>query len=130
MIEEICDNPDEVKEQKREEKLKEVVDYIVTLEPSNLGLEISLHAIMGAANPRTIKVMAIVGACVLVVLIDTGSMHNFLDLGALCKMKLHCNSKDKVTNGAVVESEGMVANMSISIQGNLFDTGAYILNLM
>ncbi|XP_040996196.1 uncharacterized protein LOC121242393 [Juglans microcarpa x Juglans regia] len=133
LIEEICDNPEEVKGQKGEDKLKEVVDYIVTLEPSNYNPEISLHAIMGAANSRTMRVMATIGACVLVVLIDTCSTHNFLDPGALCKTKLHCDSKAKVVvkvaNGAVVESEGMISNMSLSIQGSLFDTGAYILSL-
>lgn len=61
MIKEICDHPDEDKRHIGEEKLKEVVDYIVTLQPSNSNPETSLNAIMGAANSRTMMVMAIVG---------------------------------------------------------------------
>lgn len=65
-------------------------------------------------------------------LIDKASMHNFQDLGALYKTKLSCKNEKvvvKVANGVVLESEGVIANMSLSIQGIIFETRAYILSL-
>ena len=49
--------------------------------------EISLHALRGLANNKIIKVEGRVGECKLMILIDSGSTHSFLDEGTAKKLK-------------------------------------------
>lgn len=58
------------------------------------------------------------------VLIDSGSIHNFLDLGVLQKIV-----KVTVANGAKVVSEGKVTETPFSIQGSKFSTEVHVINL-
>lgn len=120
LIEDICDEPTQTQEQK---------GRVVTLEPDpepDLKPEISFHAIMGALNPKTKRVTAIMGKCVPVVLIDSRSTHNFLDVEALNKIKLpYCVEETmlvKVANKAIVDSEGKVSKIAFSIQGEEFES--------
>jgi hypothetical protein len=46
--------------------------------------KISLHAITGSQHPRTIRLIGCIGNQKVVVLIDSGSTHNFLD-SSVCK---------------------------------------------
>lgn len=74
--------------------------------------DISLHAILGSSNPKTIRVVAKIGAVKVVVLIDMGSTHNFLDSEVLQKIKLRVDKATKVhvkvANGELVGGEGNV----------------------
>lgn len=78
------------------------------------------------------KVQAWVGSVPLIVLIDSGSTHNFLDLGVLQKIKIHCNSKEivkvMVINGAEIMSEDNVSELPFSIQGKNFSTELHVIN--
>lgn len=68
--------------QEEEEKDWEVVEEKATENNEDLEdeiPEISLHAIAGFLNPRTMRIQGRVKDCVVVILIDTGSTHNFLD---------------------------------------------------
>lgn len=103
--------------------------------PANLNhnLKISLHAMTSTVNPKTMKVVARVGTCLLVVLIDLGSTHNFLHLNVMQKIHVHYDSKEtvkvRVASGAVVSSEGKVYQVPLSIQGWEFEVEAYVINL-
>ena len=46
--------------------------------------EISLHAIIGSLNPKTMQVIGWIGGQEFVILIDSGSTHNFVDT-LICK---------------------------------------------
>ncbi|KAF9688586.1 hypothetical protein SADUNF_Sadunf01G0003700 [Salix dunnii] len=41
--------------------------------------EISIHALCGSPNPKTIWIMGYTGRRAVVILVDTGSTHNFID---------------------------------------------------
>lgn len=58
--------------------------------------KISLHAMLGPPNLKTMRVVEKVGAVKIVVLIDIGNAHNFLDLGVLQKIKLRMDKATKV----------------------------------
>lgn len=97
--------------------------------------KISLHAMVGAINPKTMRVLAQAENCTLVVLIDSGSTHhNFLDQYTLQKIRLKCNATDtvrvRVANWAVVSSEGRVSDLPFEIQGVEFEADAYVINLV
>lgn len=72
--------------------------------------EISLHALTGSHNPRTMRAMGKIGGHWITILIDTGSTHNSLDPAIFSKVKLPINTTKrvsvKVTNEEVIPSEG------------------------
>jgi hypothetical protein len=69
-------------------------------------LSISLHALAGAVAPRTIRVREKIGEQQVVILIDTGSTHSFVDQNLAKKMKLPAKERNKlivmVTNGETI----------------------------
>jgi hypothetical protein len=64
-------------------------DPIVTEVPDP---EISLHAIVGALNPKTMRLFGMLRTHKVVVLLDTGCTHNFLDPAVLRKVPLRVDS--------------------------------------
>lgn len=42
-------------------------------------LHISLHAISGSSSPNTMRLMGMIGNQPVIILVDSGSTHNFLD---------------------------------------------------
>ncbi|KAF5462657.1 hypothetical protein F2P56_018645 [Juglans regia] len=117
---------------KEEEAIEggEMLDFVTnTVQP-----EISLHALIGSVNPRTMRVKGRVGNQKVVILIDSGSTHNFIDPSVIKKAKVPVNSdriiKVRVANGETVMSEGSCASLRVRIQGNVFVTEAFVLVLV
>ncbi|KAG7990589.1 hypothetical protein I3843_02G032300, partial [Carya illinoinensis] len=71
--EEACDKPN-------------LVVLPVVQEAELLG--ISLHAIAGAPSPKTMTLDGKIGTCLVIVLIDTGSIHSFIDANVARRAKL------------------------------------------
>lgn len=71
---------------------------------------ISLHAIVGTPNPRTMRVLSLINRKHVVILIDTGNPHTFLDLALVHKCKFDVQRgkpiQVRVANGEVLTSEG------------------------
>lgn len=59
------------------------------------NLKISLHAITGCANPKTMRVMGRVETCPVVILIDIGSTHNFIDFNIITRTWLGVNKGEQ-----------------------------------
>lgn len=53
----------------------EMLDFVT----NSVQPEISLHALIGSVNPRTMRVQGRVRNQEVVILIDSGSTHNFID---------------------------------------------------
>lgn len=51
-------------------------------------LGISLHSIAGASSPKTMRLVGKIGTCLVIVLIDTSSIHSFIDMNVARKAKL------------------------------------------
>ena len=56
--------------------------------------EITLYALLGSPSPRTIRVLARIKQQEMVILIDSGNTHNFLDEEMWKALKLPLSSKD------------------------------------
>ena len=58
-------------------------------------LEISLHAMAGSPAPQTMQIHGVINQQSLVVLIDSGSTHNFIEERLAEKLGLTCNRKER-----------------------------------
>jgi hypothetical protein len=96
-------------------------------------LEISLHAIVGAPAPKTMRLIGYINNLAVVILIDTGSTHSFLDPDVAKKAKLPAHEgrklSVKVANGDSVPCQGYCAAVQVSIQGHSFSPKLYLLTL-
>ncbi|KAG2666849.1 hypothetical protein I3843_15G081700 [Carya illinoinensis] len=95
--------------------------------------EISLHAILGSLNPKTMRIRGRIGNQAVTILIDSGSTHNFLDPALLTRVPLAVNEEErvkvKVANGDQIQSEGKAVGVNINMQGHLFTMDLYVLVL-
>lgn len=100
---------------------------------SEVEPEISLHAQAGSLNPKTKRVKGNVGGQSVVILIDSGSTHNFVDPMVARKDRMRVTRVDKVqvkvANEEVLASEGSCDKVKVSIQGRNFITDIYVLPL-
>jgi hypothetical protein len=95
--------------------------------------EISLHAISGSSSPNTMRLEGTIRLQRVIILVDLGSTHNFVDPYIVRKTKLQCLVEEiiivKVANGEVITSEGKCSVVAMKIQGNIFSTEFYFLTL-
>jgi len=96
-------------------------------------LEISLHAIVGAPAPKTIRLTGSINHLEVVILIDTGSTHSFLDPNVAKKAKLPFHETNmlsvKVANGDSIPCQGYCAAVQVFMQGYSFNPKLYLLTL-
>lgn len=94
---------------------------------------ISLHAISGSLSPNTMRLVGLINNQQVVILIDLGSTHSFLDPAVLKTAQLKLIStptlKVQVANGATIQSEGRCSSVPIKVQGNLILTDLYVIPL-
>nr|GEW65100.1 hypothetical protein [Tanacetum cinerariifolium] len=97
-------------------------------------IDISLHALIGWATTRTMQVYARINLCLLVVLIDSGSTHNFINekvaeiLSILVVPTKPFNVK--VANGLPLSCQGRFENVEDLSQGIPFSLSLYSLPLI
>jgi hypothetical protein len=115
----------------------ELVDFTGASEGGNCAEEeeplISLHAIAGCNGPKTMRVKTAIERRILVILIDSGSTHNFVDHKIAHVLQLAVTPTEeftvKVANGEKLRCTERYANVVISIQGFQFSTTLYSLPL-
>ena len=95
--------------------------------------EISLHAIIGSLHPKTMKVLGWIGGQKVVVLIDSGSTHNFVDT-LICKIAHLLVQKDqrirvRVANWELVVNEGNCLKVLVQLSGFSFLTDTHLISL-
>ncbi|XP_020241395.1 uncharacterized protein LOC109819859 [Asparagus officinalis] len=96
--------------------------------------EISLHALSGWTAYKTMRVMARIGPCEVVVLIDSGSTHNFISKKMANLLQLPVLPTEpfnvKVANGEPLKCQGRFENVPIMLQGIPFVLTLYALPLI
>jgi hypothetical protein len=95
--------------------------------------KISLQAITGSAHPKTMRVLGRINGQQLVILIDSGSTHNFLDTNLAMKARIlldkDCRIRVKVANGKEVISEGKCSAVHLQLEKLTFKVDAYVIIL-
>jgi hypothetical protein len=121
-----------------------LIEEVETLEDGNMVREledgemeetpeISLIAITGTPNPRTMKLVGVLKNQQVVVLIDSGSAHNFVDahLAKLLGLQVQFNQslRVKIANGQDILSPSRSKELPLKIQKVVFQLEFYILSL-
>ncbi|KAA8520263.1 hypothetical protein F0562_014519 [Nyssa sinensis] len=93
--------------------------------------EISFHAITGTQHPQTIRVLGKLKNKNVMVLIDGGSTHNFIDQATISKFGLPVIQDKKfqvmVANQEKIECVGQCQALTVTIQGHSVIADYYIL---
>ena len=87
-------------------------------------VEISLYALLGSPSRGTMRMRGKINGHWITILIDIGSTHNFLDTAILVVLQLSLDLtltfEVKVANGATIQTQGVCANVRISMQRHAF----------
>jgi len=96
-------------------------------------LEITLHALIGWTIAKTMRVFAKIGSHHIIVLIDSGSIHNFIceRMANLLRLLVVPTStfSDRVANGKSFRCKGQFEDVHIDLYDTLFSLTFYSLPL-
>ena len=95
--------------------------------------EITLYALLGSPSLGTMRVLARIKQQEMIILIDSGSTHNFLDEEMWKALKLPLSFKDtfevQIANGALIKTKGVSYGVPLKVQGYIFKVDLNILPL-
>lgn len=98
-------------------------EEMAQIEEENLEPEITVRALFGTPSPRSIKTMKVYGMiknCSVVILIDSGSSHNFIDLALVKKIRKQLDTTHafhvKIANEGNVSTSGTLGAIPLKIQ--------------
>ncbi|KAH9762992.1 hypothetical protein KPL70_001020 [Citrus sinensis] len=87
----------------------------------NQVVEVSLNSVVGLTTPKTMKLKGTIGEQEVVVLIDSGTTHNFISLDLVSKMQIPIVKTGAygvtMGTGAAVKGEGLCRGVTIHLQG-------------
>lgn len=93
--------------------------------------EISFHAIAGTEHPQTIRVRGTLKNRELMILIDGGSTHNFIDQAVVTRFGLPMEQNKKfhvmVTNKEKIEYASQCQSVTVHVQGCPVKADFYVL---
>ncbi|KAJ0744829.1 putative nucleotidyltransferase, Ribonuclease H [Helianthus annuus] len=93
--------------------------------------EVSFHAITGALHPQTIRLVGKIGNKQVLVLVDGGSTHNFIDQSLVTRFGLTVSQEAKlevmVANRERLTCMGQVRGLTLTVQGYTITTDYYVL---
>ena len=100
-------------------------------EPKRFEANITLYALLGSPSPSTMRIKGRINGHWIVILIDIGSTHNFLDAAILSRLHLLVDPtvsfEVKVVNGDTIMTKGASLDVKVVMQGYNF---AVDLNLL
>ena len=86
--------------------------------------EITLFALVGSPTPGTMRVKGKVNSVSLVILVDSGSTHNFIDLAVIYVHRIPMDKSQilevKVANGDIIKTQGLCKDVPVCLQGQVF----------
>jgi hypothetical protein len=96
-------------------------------------LGISLYALAGTPMPRTMRLVGRIRSLEVIILIDTGSTHSFVDPNVARKAQLSADKMGQLTvmvaDGATLSCQGQCTAVSISLQGCYISANQHLLSL-
>ena len=95
--------------------------------------EITLYALVGSPTPGTMRVNGMIIGEGLIILLDSGSTHNFIDDALLPKLQLSMDVTQilevKVANRDVIKTQEVCRDVEIQVQGYTFMVQLHVLPL-
>ena len=92
---------------------------------------ITLYTLSGTPTSSSMRVIGKVKHKSMVILIDLGSTHNFVDTSLFSQLHIHVDSTQilevKVANGEVLRTHGLCKDVSIGLQGHQFLVQLHVL---
>lgn len=95
-------------------------------------LGISLHVIAGAPSPKTMRIVGKIGKCTVIVLIDTGSTHSFIDTKVASRVKLAVERSRmavQVANRDTLTCPGYCKEVQLTMQACKIISNLFLLTL-
>ncbi|XP_035551124.1 uncharacterized protein LOC118349695 [Juglans regia] len=125
--EEVCEEEEELPVVEIEQKPAQETPATPT--SSKEELEISLAAIAGTPTMRTMRLLGSLCGEQMVILVDSGSSHNFIDSALAAKLQLpidySANLKVRVANGQGLNSEGICKTAQLKVLTLCLDLAGY-----
>ena len=94
---------------------------------------ITLYALTGTPTPGTMKVRGKINGSGLVILVDAGRTHNFVDALVVSSLQLKVDVSRilevKVANGTMVRTQGFCSSVLVCVQGVEFCVQFHVLTL-
>lgn len=110
-----------------------MLDAVVLGEGDEEEIHLSLNALSGADHPKTLRVRALVGNQVMLMLIDSGSSHSFVNASLVERIgytPVNINPMViKVANGDKMLCNKMITGMRWWIQGYTFQHDMKVLRV-
>ena len=101
--------------------IKDLIDLGDPLEGDKEGIEISLHAIIGSLDPKTMRLEVKMSGHIFVALIDTRSTHNFIHSRVAnrtgLKVLKHKTIRVNIADGSRLWTKGSCLDITLMIQG-------------
>ena len=95
--------------------------------------DITLYALLGNPSPGTMRVLGQIKGHWVVILLDTGSSHNFLDAILVKTLQLAVDTtrilEVKVANRDLIRTNGECKDLLLKMQGNNFLVNLHVLTL-
>ena len=93
--------------------------------------KITLYALSGTPTSGTIRVMGRIKHKSFVILVDSGSTHNFIDAALVSQLHIHVDTSQilevKVANGDLIKTQGVCEEVTILLQGHEFLVHLHVL---
>ncbi|KAL4563620.1 hypothetical protein LXL04_027665 [Taraxacum kok-saghyz] len=92
--------------------------------------EISLNAIRREKTDKTFQVRAVIGSGMAWVLLDSGSVHNFIAKRAAEQLQIPVQyQRDALPDGGKLASSGISRNLQMAVQGYAFSADFFAIPL-
>lgn len=100
--------------------------------PNLLQAQISLNSLSGHLGPEALRLMGLISDHRVIVLVDGGSTHNFVQPQVVTSLRLPCQTistplRVMVGNGQYLECVSICEDVLVSIQDHTFTLDLYIL---
>ncbi|XP_041001674.1 uncharacterized protein LOC121247377 [Juglans microcarpa x Juglans regia] len=123
---------EDYEEEEREETCHQGDMGVVSIAQQAELLVISLYAIVGVPSLKTMRLVGKIGKNLVIVLIDTGSTHSFIDVNVVRKIRLPVEESHlavQVANGATFPCQGCCKAVLLRLQSCDILANLYLLTL-
>ena len=132
-IELVPDSQSRVKITELEEEVGSPINDGQNTSTNSEEVEITLYALIGTPTLGTMRIRGKINGVSLVVLLDTGSTHNFIDAALVPSLHLLVDQSQtlevKVASGAMVRTQGFCDQVPICIQREEFSIQYHVVPL-